>query len=154
VKFNILILLFTINVCSQQTEKPYPTQFENEIWMNKFRTLNSDTEKISEIKNKIFSDTLFYNYKKNIMFHNSRDSKKHICKALINVNFKNHYYDLDLLANPNLSKIMNYLNLKNIVSITILEKPENTIHFGSQGICGVIIMKCNRKLYRKIKNVL
>lgn len=36
----------------------------------------------------------------------------------------------------------------------ILENPENVMYFGDGGVCGVIIIKCTKRLYRKIKNVL
>jgi hypothetical protein len=152
-KKNILLLLISFGVFAQQHKKPYPTQAENEIWLNEYRNIQSDSVRISEIKKKIYSDTLYYNYKKRIILDNPRNPEKHICKVLLFIKFDNKYYDLDLLENPKLSKIMDYITLKNIKSIRILENPENVIYFGSSGVCGVIEIKCNKKLYRKLKNI-
>jgi hypothetical protein len=149
----IIFLLISLGVFGQENKKPYPTKIENEIWLNEFRLIQSDSEKITEIKSKIYSDTLFYNYKKRIILDNPRNPEKHICKVLLFIKFDNKYYDLDLLENPKLSKIMDYITLKNIKSIRILENPENVIYFGSSGVCGVIEIECNKKLYRKLKNI-
>ncbi len=146
----IAFLFITLGVFGQKIEKPYPTQIESEIWLTKFRTLQSDAEKIIEIKNKIYSDTLFYNYKKSILLDNPKNPEKHICKVLFKLKFNDKYYDIDLLENPKFSKIINYLDLNNITSIRILENPENVIQFGYDGLCGVITMTCNKKLYRKM----
>jgi len=154
VKIIITFLLISWSVFSQQNKKPYPRQIESEIWLNKYRTLESDSERIIEIKNKIYSDTLYYNYKKSIILDNPREPEKRICKVLFVINFEDEYFDIDLLENPNLLKVMRKINLNNIKSIKILENPENVMYFGSGGVCGVITIKCNKRLYRKIKNVL
>ena len=153
-KIIITFLLISWSVFSQQNKKPYPRQIESEIWLNKYRTLESDSERIIEIKNKIYSDTLYYNYKKSIILDNPREPEKRICKVLFVINFEDEYFDIDLLENPNLLKVMRKINLNNIKSIKILENPENVMYFGSGGVCGVITIKCNKRLYRKIKNVL
>jgi hypothetical protein len=59
-----------------------------------------------------------------------------------------------ICENPQLSKIMNSIQVKNITSIRIVEPPDHVINFGSKGECGVIIMTCNKKLNKKIKKVL
>ncbi len=153
-KIIIAFIFVSFVVFGQEIEKPYPNQFDNEIWLTKYRKLTSDSEKISEIKQKVYSDTLFYNYKKRIYLDHSKDPKKRICKALIFLYYEGVYYDLDLLENPQLSKIMNSIQVKNITSIRILEPPDDVINFGSKGECGVIIMTCNKKLNKKIKKVL
>jgi hypothetical protein len=154
VKIIIIFLFISLTVFSQQNKKPYPRKIESEIWLNKYRALESDSQRITEIKNKIYSDTLYYNYKKNIILDNPRNPEKHICKVLFVINFEDEYFDIDLLENPKLMKIMRKINLNNIKSINILENPENVIYFGSGGLCGVIKLKCNKRLYRKIKNIL
>ena len=153
-KIIITFLLISLSVFSQQSKKPYPKQIESEIWLNKYRTLESDSERIIKIKNKIYSDTLYYNYKKSIILDNPRNPEKRICKVLFVINFKDEYFDIDLLQSPKLLKVMRKINLNNIKSMKILENPENVMYFGSGGVCGVIIIKCNKRLYRKIKNVL
>ena len=94
----IAFLFITLGVFGQKIEKPYPTQIESEIWLTKFRTLQSDAEKIIEIKNKIYSDTLFYNYKKSILLDNPKNPEKHICKVLFKLKFNDKYYDIDVAA--------------------------------------------------------
>ena len=105
-KKNILLLLISFGVFAQQNKKPYPTQAENEIWLNEYRNIQSDSGRSSEIKKKIYSDTLYYNYKKRIILDNPRDPKKHICKVLFVIEYENKYFDFDLLENPKLIKVI------------------------------------------------
>ena len=149
----IITLLISMSIFAQKNEKPNSTQVRTEIWLKQFKEIQSDSEKITMIKEKIHSDTLFSNNKNRIILDNPRNPEKHICKILFIINFENNYYDIDLLETPKLSKIMNNINLKNITSIEIPTNHENVNYFGELGRCGVIKMTCNKKLYRKLKRV-
>lgn len=153
-KIIIALLLISINLFAQKIEKPYPKQIDSEIWIENFNSLKSKSEKIIQIKKKIISDTLFYNYKERIILDNPRDPEKHICKIIFLIEYNNKYYEMDLLEKPNLAQIMKYIKEDNIVEINKLNNNESAILFGLYGTCGVIVLTCNKKLNRKIKNVL
>lgn len=148
----VIALFFSIIACAQQNNKPYPYRVESENWINNYRNLKSDEERLSEIKKKIYSDTLYYNYKKRIILDNKvKDSSKHICKALIYLISNEELIDLDLQENPTLKDFINDLNLKKISSIRLLEYPENMTSFGTNGMCCVIYLECSDKFMKKIK---
>ncbi|WP_333809021.1 hypothetical protein [Flavobacterium sp.] len=153
-KTTIILLFISINLCAQKIEKPYPKQIDSKIWIEKFNNLKSNSEKIIQIKNKIISDTLFYNYKKRIILDNPRDPEKHICKILFLIEHNDKYYEIDLLQNPKLTQIMKYIKEDNITEIKKLDDYKSVVLFGNEGVCGIIVMSCNKKLKRKIENVL
>lgn len=149
----IITLFFSLSIFAQQDSKPYPYRVESDIWIKNYRNLQTDEERLSEIKKKIYSDTLYYNYKKRIILDNKvKDSSKHICKALIYLISNEELIDLDLQENPTLKDFINDLNLKKISSIRLLEYPENMASFGTNGMCGVIYLECSNKFFKKIKS--
>jgi len=148
----VIVFIFSINVFAQQNEKPFPYRVESEIWLNNYRNLKTDSERLSLIKNKIYSDTLYYNYKKRMILDNKvKDSTKHICKVLIYLKNDNDFIDLDLQEIPVLKNFIDDLNLKKISSIRLLEYPENITSFGTNGMCGVIYLECSQRLMKKLK---
>ncbi len=153
-KIIITIFLISFNLFAQKIEKPYPKQIDSKIWIENFNRIKLNSEKIIEIKEKIISDTLFYNYKEGIILDNPRDPKSHICKILFLIEFSGKYYEIDLLQNPKLLQIMKYIIEDNITEIKILNDFESAVLFSSYGSCGVIVMSSNKKLKRKLKNVL
>jgi hypothetical protein len=147
-----LLILFCLNANAQ--EKPYPRQKESEAWITKLKTITSKTKRIELIKDKIYSDTLYENYKKRIILDGPRGAEK-ICKTVLVIIFENKEYKLDLLENPKLNKIMEFINDKNINQVEIMEDPMITFaYYGDDALCGVVTMYCNKKLERKLRNVL
>lgn len=147
----IIIFLFSFCAFGQQIKKPYPYRGQAEIWIKNFKNLQTDSERFSEIKKKIYSDTLYFNYKKIIILDGPRDPEKYICKTLFYLKNNNDYIGLDLLENPKLLDFIENLKLKKIKSIKLLEDPENIIYFGEEGLCGVIFLECDKKLMKLLK---
>ena len=109
---------------------------------------------MSFIKSKIYSDTLYYNYKKRIFFDNPKNPEKHICKSLFFLKSKNEFIDLDLQQNPKLLDFIKNLNLRKIKSIKLIEFPENVIAFGDDAECGLIYLECSEQFMKKLKNII
>ncbi|MEC4005207.1 hypothetical protein OX283_011105 [Flavobacterium sp. SUN052] len=147
----VVAFLFSLTVYAQQNEKPYPFMSESEIWLNNYRNLKSDSERLVEIKKKIVLDTLYYNYKDRLILDNPRNPEKHICKTLFYLKHDKDFIDLDLLENPKLINFIKNLKLKNIETIELLENTKNAIYFGSNGMCGVIILECSEKFMTKFQ---
>ncbi|TRW89352.1 hypothetical protein [Flavobacterium sp. GT3R68] len=147
----IFILSFLSYLQANAQDKPYLTQKQNLAWVNNLKDLQLKSEKIDFIKAKIYSDTL---YEKRIILDNSRDPEKHICQSLIVIIYLNKYYKIDLRENRNAKSIMKYISDENVLEIKILDYPENVTLYGTEGLCGVVTIYSNKKLGRKMKNVL
>jgi hypothetical protein len=147
----VIALFFSVSIFAQQVNKPYPYRVESDIWLNNYRNLSTDIKRLSEIKKKIYSDTLYYNYKSRIILDNPRNPERHICKTLFFLKSNNEFIELDLQESPILIDFMNEINLKNIKSIRLLESPESEIYFGAKGICGIIYLECSQRLMKKLK---
>lgn len=145
----IIIIFFSISIFGQQNKKPYPYKVESDLWLNNYRNLQTNRERLSQIKNKIYSDTLYNS--KGFFLNDTRDPKKYICKTLFFLKSNNEFIELDLQESPILIDFMNEINLKNIKSIRLLENPENVISFGTNGMCGVIYLECSKRFMKKLK---
>lgn len=131
--------------------KSYQTQKENLTWVDNLKNIQLKSDKIDLIKAKIYSDTL---YEKRIILDNPRDPEKHICQTLFVIIYLDKYYQIDLRDNRNLRAVMKYINDKNVTEIKILEFSEGAALYGGDGVCGVVTIYCNKKLGRKLRNVL
>ena len=147
----ILGLFFTLSLVVNAQNKPYTTQKQNLAWLDSLKNIQSKRVKLDFIKAKIYSDTL---YRKVIIMDNPRDPERHICQTLFVICHLDKYYRFDLRDNQNLSSIMKYINEKNISEIKILEHPDNVILYGNEGLCGVVTIYCNKKIERKLRNVI
>jgi len=133
--------------------KPYSFRMDSKKWIIELRNITSKSEKIEFVKAKIYSDTAYANPL--IMSNNIRDSSRHVCKTIIAVKFRNDLFQIDLLENPNLKSILKFINNENINDITFLDDQMSVAYFGSNGLCGVVILNTrNKKFIRKIRNVL
>jgi hypothetical protein len=149
---NILLFLsFLFFLQANGQDEPYLTRKQNLAWVKKLKDLQLKSEKIDFIKAKIYSDTL---YEKRIILNNSRDPEKRVCKSLFVIIYLNKYYQIDLHENRNAKLIMKYISDENIHEIKILDYPEDVTLFGTEGLCGVITIYSNKRLGRKMKNVL
>jgi hypothetical protein len=149
---NILLFLsFLFFLQANGQDEPYLTRKQNLAWVKKLKDLQLKSEKIDFIKAKIYSDTL---YEKRIILNNSRDPEKRVCKSLFVIIYLNKYYKIDLHENRNAKLIMKYISDENVHEIKILDYPENVTLYGTEGLCGVVMIYSNKKLGRKMKNVL
>ncbi len=151
----ILIFSFFIFITNAQ-QKPFPRRNLTYEWITNFKEIKSKEEKIKSVISKVYTDTAYINIKKVIIADNkTNDSTKHICKTLILISVQNKFYEIDLLENPKMKGILEILSSKNIESVRILDYPENVLSFGSNGLCGVVVMQTdNKKLIKKLKTIL
>ena len=147
----ILVLFFLLCLGVNAQNKSYLTRKQNLVWVDSLKNVQLKSAKIDLIKTKIYSDTL---YEKGIVLDNPRDPEKHVCKTMFVIIYLNKYYKIDLRDNRNLTSIMKYINDKNVTEIKILDYPEDQVLFGEEGSCGVITIYSNKKLGRKLRNVL
>ncbi|MEY2701681.1 MAG: hypothetical protein RLY43_314 [Bacteroidota bacterium] len=151
---NILIILILFCLQTNAQKKPFSRQKQSAEWVTNLKTIESKAGKIELIKAKIYSDTLYENHKKQIMLDGPRGAGK-ICKTVFIIRFKNKHYTLDLLENPKLNEIMEFINDENINQVEIMEDPMTSVaYYGDDGLCGVVTLYCNKKFERKLRNVL
>lgn len=150
-KNTILILFFIMCLGVNAQNKSFQVQKDNLAWVDNLKNIQLISAQIDLIKAKIYSDTL---YEKRIILDNPRDPEKHICQTLFAIIYQNKYYFIDLRDNQNLKSIMKYINEKNVTEIKILDFQEGVNLFGGDGACGVITIYSNKKLGRKLRNVL
>ena len=165
----IVLLLFLSKTLFSQEIKTDSllTEKQNAEWISEFEKLDSKTEKISEIKKKIFADSIFI--RKNgynrigcrIIIKNGETLKKSIgktnceCKIVFVLGFKKSAYLLEPIEYPKTNGILEMITEKNIDKITVLKGITASALYGTNGRCGVVVMYSgSRKFKRKIKNVL
>jgi hypothetical protein len=140
------------------------TEKQNAEWISEFEKLNSIPKKIVEIKVKIINDTLFNRIEKPCKMEaiklaydviEARYSSECQCKILFILSFKKFGYILNPLEYPKTSEILELINDKNIDEIKVYKGDDGARDFGTKGRCGVVVLNSkNRKLKRKVKNVL
>ena len=143
------------------------TEKQNAEWIEEFDKLNSKTEQIAEIKKKIYTDSLFttknaQNRKRSRIIIKELETLEEAsgkasceCKIKFVLYFEEGSHFLDPIQFPKTNEILELITEKNIDIITIIKGYSGTALYGSQGKCGVVLINSNnRKLKRKIKNVL
>ncbi len=144
------------------------TEKQNAEWIAEFEKLKSKSEQIAEIKKKIESDSIYY--VGNTHFHNSGNERvehqtfgagKKIyesnceCKIMFKLIVKSDEYLLDYSEFEHTNKILSLINKLNIDKITVYKNDMAPILFGQRAKCGgIILYSDNRKLKKRIKNVL
>ena len=154
---NVLIFLFYFSVASVSAQETfYPRRIDSEKWLKQLKEITNKDERIDYITAKIYADTIYKNLANQIFMDNKiRDPEKHICRTIIVVKFANQYFKIDLVENPKLENIVKLFNSKRIDEITFLSEVESVANFGSDGLCGVVILNTkDKKFARKLRNVL
>ncbi|MFD0991031.1 hypothetical protein ACFQ1R_13060 [Mariniflexile jejuense] len=164
-----LLLSFSNTIFSQEIKiDSLLTEKQNAEWIAEFEKLESKSEQIAELKKKIESDSIYY--VGNTHFHNSGNERvehqnfgsgKKIyesnceCKIMYQLMVKSDKYLLDYSEFEHTDKILNLINNSNIEKITVYKNDLAPILFGQRAKCGgIILYSDNRKLKKKIKNVL
>jgi len=163
------LLSFSNTIFSQEIKTDsLLTEKQNAEWITEFEKLDSKSEQIAGIKKKIESDSIYY--VGNTHFHNSGNERvehqtfgsgKKIyesnceCKIMFKLIVKSDEYLLDYSEFEHTDKILNLINDSNIEKITVYKNDFAPILFGQRAKCGgIILYSDNRKLKKKIKNVL
>ena len=153
-KFKLIFFFCFFCLLCKAQQKPYPTKRLAVEWLANFKKIESIEDKIESVISKIYFDTLYKKIDFILLDGNPEDSN-YKCKTLIFVSAFGKYYKIDLVENPKLNSIIKMLNMDTVNEVKVLESPENVIYFGTDGLCGVVIMETkNKKLVRKIKNIL
>ncbi len=163
--FFALLLSFVNTIFAQEIKTDsILTKKQNAEWISEFEKLDSIPIKIVQIKAKIINDTLFNRIEKPCEMEvikqaydviQIKDSSDCQCKILFVLSFKKFGYILNPLEYPKTTKILDLLNEKNIEEIKIYQGTDASRNFGTNASCGVVVLNSkNRKLKRKIKNVL
>ena len=143
------------------------TEKQNAEWIEQFDKLDSKSEQIAEIKKKIYTDSLFttknaQNRKKRKIIIKELDNFEEAsgkasceCKVIFVLYFEKGSHFLDPIEFPKTNEILELITEKSIDIINIIKGYNGTALYGSVGKGGVGLMNSNnRKLKRKIKNVL
>lgn len=143
------------------------TEKQNAEWIEQFDKLDSKSEQIAEIKKKIYTDSLFttknaQNRKKRKIIIKELDNFEEAsgkasceCKIIFVLYFEKGSHFLDPIEFPKTNEILELITEKSIDIISIIKGYNGTALYGSLGKCGVVLMNSNnRKLKRKLKNVL
>ncbi|MCC1485578.1 hypothetical protein [Winogradskyella immobilis] len=164
-----LLLSFSNTIFSQEIKTDsLLTEKQNAEWIAEFEKLESKSEQIAELKKKIESDSIYYIG--NTHFHNSGNERvEHqtfgagkkiyesncVCKIMFKLIVKSDEYLLDYSEFEHTYEILNLINNSNIEKITVYKNDLAPILFGQRAKCGgIILYSDNRKLKKKIKNVL
>ncbi|WP_109434488.1 hypothetical protein [Aquimarina sp. AU119] len=164
----LIILLINGFAFSQKTKsRPVLTEKQNAEWFMKFKQLTNKSEKITRIKQKIFSDSIYIRKNtfniigcrvdiektKSLM----RAMKKGCCecKIVFALKFKKQSYQLDPTEYTKVNEILELVEPQNIEEIKVLNGNSATELYGVNGKCGAVIMYSNnRKVKRTIENML
>ena len=166
--FILSIFVFGISYSQENVYPDCNLQIENEQWKIKFEKTESKTERISLIKQKIKSDSIYslrepkFKISHSITWYNEQVDEKGNdcgCKILFILYYsKKNLIILNLNSKPELSSILKELNSENIDLFYSFDKLTAQTLYGTSSKCGFIQMtlkdnKIKRKIKRKIKNV-
>ena len=161
--FLIIILIISKLTFSQEAEKKtILTEKQNIEWVNEFKLLETNAEKLNAIKKKVFIDRVYNVFEKSCFVIVDRSSpyykKEQIlyeCKITFALKIKEKYYLFDIINNPDTFKILNEVESGYIDNIEVFEGEMAYVYFGYRN-CGkaIVINTDSKKLKRKIKNVL
>ena len=166
--FFALLLSFSKTIYSQEIKTDLLlTEKQNADWITEFEKLESESEKIAEIKKKIYADSIYirqngYNrigcrilIRDGETFKESLEKANCECKIVFVLGFKKSAYLLEPIEYPKTNKILELVTEKNIDKITVLKGDIASALYGTNGRCGVLVMYSDsRKFKRKVKNVL
>lgn len=138
---------------------------KNEIWWNKILSEPDTMKKFELIKEKIFADTFYKQYKTSIKLASSPsetqysiDKNGNLCDAKILFvlsHQKKGALFLDLLTHPEYIDFLKFVDCKN-ATLTLLSGVEGgTALYGQRGMSGVVHIKIiNKKLKQKVNHIL
>ena len=162
--FFALLLSFCNTLFAQEIKTDsILTEKQNAEWISEFEKLDYKSEKIAEIKKKIFADTIYKRQKNycRIVIKNQETIQEAMeianceCKIVFVLGFKKIAYSLDPNEYPKTHTVLELVTDENIDKITVLKGDIASALYGTNGRCGVVVMYSeSRKFKRKIKNVL
>lgn len=169
---NMKLLLFLglalfvnrIGLSQEIKDDSFLTEAHNIVWIKEFEKLKVKSDQVVEIKRKVFGDTIYKrkrNYclmgvKKAEVLKRTVEKINFECKIMFILSLKGDIYVLDQNENPKTNKISQLVTSKNIDRVRVLKKGDAALAlYGEYGKCGVVILYSdNRRLYRKVKNIL
>ncbi|SHF83986.1 hypothetical protein SAMN05444377_12320 [Flavobacterium fontis] len=160
----IAILLITANLCFGQKHDKIEVGFktESDDWISDLEKIDSKEKQINFIVEKVkhdsiiklenVSDTIVIKVNKNENVNDAiiRQSNKFKCKILFVLYQNKTGYILDLNKYPIFSDVLKYFNNETIKSIEILKDENATSLYGSQAICGAVILNSDDKKLIKL----
>lgn len=163
----IVFLFLNLFVFSQEAQqKLILTSKQNFEWVDNYKLLITNAERLDFIKKKVFYDRIYNCIKKScICFFDASSlsyrgkTQFYECKIAFILKVKEEYYKLDIDENYNTYKILKEVKSKYINSIEVVGSEEDkslgAAYFGVAN-CGVgmIIKSDSKKLHRKIKRLL
>lgn len=160
-----LVLFVNKVVLSQEIKSDsFLTEENNIVWIKEFEKLNEKSDQLFEIKRKVFGDSIYkrkrsyclIGVKKSEVLKKTVEKTNFECKIMFILSLKGDMYILDQNENSKTNKILELLTTKNIDGVTVLKKGDDALAlYGTYGRCGVVILYSdNRRLYRKVKNIL
>lgn len=153
-----------IGLSQEIKDDSFLTEAHNIVWIKEFEKLKVKSDQVVEIKRKVFGDTIYKrkrNYclmgvKKAEVLKRTVEKINFECKIMFILSLKGDIYVLDQNENPKTNKISQLVTSKNIDRVRVLKKGDAALAlYGEYGKCGVVILYSdNRRLYRKVKNIL
>lgn len=160
-----LTLLVHKTLLSQEVKSDvFLTEGSNIVWIKEFEKLHVKSDQLLEIKKKIFGDSIYKrpnNYclmgiKRKNLSRRTIKKANFECKIMFILSLNGDTYYLDPNGNSKTNEILELVTTKNIDGVTVLKNGDTALAlYGSYGRCGVVILYSdNRRLYRKVKNIL
>ena len=166
----VYILAFSNSLFSQEMKTDsIMTKESNYQWISELNSEKSINSKVQLIEKKIFTDSNYKSTKDSKLlkvevlkdktitesFKIAYDKTDFECKLIFYLSFnKRKVYELDINKNIKTEEILELIQLNDIDNVTVFTGPD-MIHLYGIEKCGIVtIYSSNRKLKRKVKNVL
>lgn len=158
-----ILSLFLFNFCFSQkrTDSICNLKSDNSQWQRNFENAQNNAERISLIKQKVFSDSIYKDYNASFKTHDVISSATDKfgndcgCKIFFHLNYlTTEALVLNLSQNPKIKPILNNLDFSNIDEIIPLFDSRAESLYGTFGKCGAVILKTkDKRLIKLIKKI-
>lgn len=132
------------------------TETENVTLLNFFKSDASITEKLIAVKNEVHSSIKYVYPPKRIKTTTTREyvSSRIVCEIIFMAIVRGESYVIRFPHITNSNKNLDFLNEKNIDSISVLQGTKAATLYGINGNCGVVILHSSyRELKRKLSKL-
>lgn len=161
-KLQIILLIFLNFTYCNGFGQDTLTDDINTRWIKGFEKMESKNAKLMAIRQKIFDDRI-YNVsqkRKCITLHKKfkliekKDIRYYECKILFILDLFGMNIILDAAQQEEVLLVCREFKVKNIEAITVLKFPQSAALYGSDGLCGVVILKSkSKKLKRRLEEL-